>query len=314
MPHAVSRLHALINGLQTLLLMALLLGIAGVAGALLFGNQGMWLALAVALLALILEPVAASWLTLALYGARPIPPSAAPELWHMAQALATRAGLPAVPVLHYVASPMVNAFAVGNRRRSAVALTTGLLETLTPRELFGVLAHETAHIANGDLRVMGLADSVSRITALFALTGQLLLLVSLPAWVLAEVQVAWSALLLLTFSPHLAMLAQLGLSRVREYDADRKAAELTGDPEGLALALTKIERVSRGLRAWMLPGWGNPEPSWLRTHPATEARIARLMQMAQATQPTVWPVLDLAWLPPSGGRKAPRWHPSGLWR
>lgn len=314
MPHAASRLHALVNGLQTLLLMGLLLGIAGVAGALSFGSQGMWLALAIALLALILEPVAASWLTLALYGARPIHPTAAPELWHMAQELAARAGLPSVPVLHYVASPMVNAFAVGNRRRSAVALTTGLLRTLTPRELFGVLAHETAHIANGDLRVMGLADSVSRITALFALTGQLLLLISLPAWVLAGVHVAWSALLLLAFSPHLAMLAQLGLSRVREFDADRKAAELTGDPQGLALALTKIERASRSLRAWMLPGWGNPEPSWLRTHPATEARIARLMQMAQATQPTVWPALDIEWLPPSHGRRVPRWHPGGLWR
>nr|WP_319923562.1 phosphate-starvation-inducible PsiE family protein [Acinetobacter baumannii] len=56
----------------------------------------------------------------------------------------------------------------------------------------------------------------------------------------------------------IALLAQLGLSRVREFDADRLAAELTGDPQGLALALAKIERESR---AWLLPGWGKPEPS-----------------------------------------------------
>ncbi|MEK8401835.1 M48 family metalloprotease, partial [Escherichia coli] len=75
--------------------------------------------------------------------------------------------------------------------------------------------------------------------------------------------VYWPGLLLLAASPQLALLAQLGLSRVREFDADRLAAELTGDPQGLASALAKIARVSRSWRAWLWPGWGNPEPTAL---------------------------------------------------
>ena len=116
---------------------------------------------------------------------------------------------------------------------------------------------------------MGLADSVSRLTSLLAMVGQIAIVFSLPALLAGAVAVNWPGLLLLAASPQLALLAQLGLSRVREFDADRLAAELTGDPQGLASALAKIERVSRSWRAWLRPGWGNPEPSWLRTHPAT---------------------------------------------
>ena len=69
--------------------------------------------------------------------------------------LAARAGLPAVPVPHYVPSGVVNAFATGSKHHAAIALTDGLLRSLTPRELTGVLGHEIAHIANEDLRVRG---------------------------------------------------------------------------------------------------------------------------------------------------------------
>lgn len=207
---------------------------------------------------LLLEPAAASGLTLRLYGARPLHPNEAPDLWAVLRELAARAGLPAVPVPHYVPSGVVNAFATGTKHHAAIALTDGLLRSLTPRELTGVLGHEIAHIANEDLSVMGLADSISRLTHLLALLGQIMLLFSLPALLWGTVAIQWPALLLLAVSPQLALLAQLGLSRVREFDADRLTAELTGDPQGLALALAKIERESR---AWLLPGWGKPEPS-----------------------------------------------------
>jgi len=82
-----------------------------------------------------------------------------------------------------------------------------------------VLGHEIAHIANEDLRVMGLADSISRLTHLLALLGQIMLLFSLPALLWGTVAIQWPALLLLAVSPQLALLAQLGLSRVREFDA-----------------------------------------------------------------------------------------------
>lgn len=305
--------HVTANRLQTLLLLAILLGISALAGGLLFGTAGLWIALAASLVAVLIEPVAVYRLTLALYSARPIAPQAAPELWRMIRILAERASLPTLPVPYYVPSAVVNAFAVGSRRASAIALSDGLLFSLTPRELAGVLAHETAHIVHDDLRVMGLADYVSRLTGLFALTGQLTILLTLPWWITGEVDIHWPAMLLLVFSPHLALLAQLGLSRVREFDADLTAARLTGDPEGLARALGKIERASRAWQAWLLPGWGNPEPSWLRTHPATDERIRRLNALSRHTAETLWQEGDVSSPGTSPVRRSPRWHPGGIW-
>ncbi|CDI95255.1 Zn-dependent protease with chaperone function [Pseudomonas aeruginosa PA38182] len=94
-------------------------------------------------------------------------------------------------------SGVVNAFATGSKHHAAIALTDGLLRSLTPRELTGVLGHEIAHIANEDLRVMGLADSISRLTHLLALLGQLAIVLSLPALLLGVTEVNWPALLLL---------------------------------------------------------------------------------------------------------------------
>ncbi|EOM7634255.1 zinc metalloprotease HtpX [Escherichia coli] len=305
--------HRWLNRLQTALLVLTLLGIAAVAGSLLLGDGGLWLALAAAGFTLLLEPAAASGLTLRLYGARPLYPGEAPDLWAVLRELAARAGLPAVPVPHYVPSGVVNAFATGSKHHAAIALTDGLLRSLTPRELTGVLGHEIAHIANEDLRVMGLADSISRLTHLLALLGQLAIVLSLPALLLGVAEVNWPALLLLAVAPQLALLAQLGLSRVREFDADRLAAELTGDPHGLASALAKIERVSRSWRAWLLPGWGNPEPSWLRTHPATAERIERLLELAPP--PAMPPFPSARFVPEvTVSPRPPRWRTGGLWR
>ena len=305
--------HRWLNRLQTALLVLTLLGIAAVAGSLLLGDGGLWLALAAAGFTLLLEPAAASGLTLRLYGARPLYPDEAPDLWAVLRELAARAGLPTVPVPHYVPSGVVNAFATGSKHHAAIALTDGLLRSLTPRELTGVLGHEIAHIANEDLRVMGLADSISRLTHLLALLGQLAIVLSLPALLLGVAEVNWPALLLLAVAPQLALLAQLGLSRVREFDADRLAAELTGDPHGLASALAKIERVSRSWRAWLLPGWGNPEPSWLRTHPATAERIERLLELAPP--PAMPPFPSARFVPEvTVSPRPPRWRTGGLWR
>ena len=305
--------HRWLNRLQTALLVLTLPGIAAVAGSLLLGDGGLWLALAAAGFTLLLEPAAASGLTLRLYGARPLHPDEAPDLWAVLRELAARAGLPTVPVPHYVPSGVVNAFATGSKHHAAIALTDGLLRSLTPRELTGVLGHEIAHIANEDLRVMGLADSISRLTHLLALLGQLAIVLSLPALLLGVTEVNWPALLLLAVAPQLALLAQLGLSRVREFDADRLAAELTGDPHGLASALAKIERVSRSWRAWLLPGWGNPEPSWLRTHPATAERIERLLELAPP--PAMPPFPSARFVPEvTVSPRPPRWRTGGLWR
>jgi heat shock protein HtpX len=245
-PRTVLLQHRWLNRLQTGLLVLTLVGIAAAAGRLPFGEGCLWLALFAVAGALLLDPVAASALSLRLYRVRTLHPQQAHEMWALLREL------PATPVPHYVPSAVVNAFATGSKQEASIALTDGLLRSLSPRELAGVLAHEVAHIANEDLRVMGLADSVSRLTCLLALMGQIAILLSLPALLVGAAEVYWPGLLLLAASPQLALLAQLGLSRVREFDADRLAAELTGDPQGLASALAKIERVSRS----GVPGYG----------------------------------------------------------
>lgn len=306
--------HRFINRFQTALLVVVLIGISALAGSLIFGETGLWIALGACIFALLLQPAAASVLTLRLYRARPIHPAEAPDLWALVRELAGRAGLPAVPTPHYVPSAIVNAFATGSRQRSAIALTDSLLRSLTPRELAGVIAHEIAHIAHDDLRVMGLADSVSRFTSLLAMLGQVVMLINLPLLLTGAATVNWWGLLLLALSPQLALLAQLGLSRVREFDADHTAARLTGDPGGLASALAKIERISRSWRNWLMPGWGNPEPSWLRTHPATEARIARLLELSPPQQAALRPVPNYFAPGPIVISRSPRWYPGGFWR
>ncbi len=309
--------HHWANQLQTGLLVLLLLGIGGLTGSLLLGELGFWLAAGGVVFVLLFEPIAAWRLTLQLYRAQRIYPTEAPTLWHIVQTLSERAALPNAPVLYLVPSNVINAFAVGNRKHSAIALSYGLLSQLSQRELVGVLGHEIAHIVHGDLKVLGLADYVSRLTNLFSLVGQLMVVLSLPLLFIKGVQVQFNlvALLILIFSPHLAILAQLGLSRVREYNADLKAAALTGDPIGLAYALVRIETVSRSWLAVVLPGWGNPQPSWLRSHPPTQERISRLQQYAQSnTSQHILSVADMPFAPEAQlSKRAPRWQIGGLW-
>lgn len=315
---SIQHQHRWANRLQTGLLIVFLIGISSLSGSLIFGEAGLWLAIGGAIFALFLEPIAAWRLTLQLYRARPIHPEQAPNLWHAMRVLAARAELPATPVLYYVPSSMINAFAIGNRDHAAIALTDGLLSQLSQRELVGVLGHEIAHIANGDLKVMGLADFVSRLTNLFSGAGQLMLLISLPLLILEGYNLDFNlpALLILIFSPHLAILAQLGLSRVREYDADLTSATLTGDPMGLAYALARIEKVSGSWLTILLPGWGNPEPSWLRSHPPTDERVRRLQQYVNSypnRQRLMLADLTSGYVL-QGLNQSPRWRIGGLWR
>lgn len=201
----------------------------------------------------------------------------------------------------------------GSKQEASIALTDGLLRSLGPRELAGVLVHEVAHIANEDLRVMGLADSNSRLTSLLALMGQIAILLSLPAQLVGAAEVYWPGLLLLAASPQLALLAQLGLSRVREFDADRLAAELTGDPQGLASALAKIARVSRsGVLA--MAGMGQSR-ALLLAHASGNARAHRTPADVGAWPASALPLRAPHFLPESAlATRPPRWRPSGLWR
>ncbi len=279
------RRHKLRNLVQCVLLLGGMVGLLALCGFVLFGPDGvLGMALGSAL-ALAFSPRISPRLVLRLYRARELAPHELPDAFAVLDRLTERAGLDRRPRLYYIPSQMLNAFAVGGRNDAVIALTDGLLRSMSLRELAGVLAHETSHIRNNDLWLMGLADLVGRLTHLMTLVGMLLLILAIPLWLIGATNLPWLVIPLLLFAPQLTTLLQLALSRSREYEADLDAAGLTGDPAGLASALAKLERSQRG--AWeqiLMPGYRLPEPSLLRSHPPTEQRIARLREI-QATTP-----------------------------
>lgn len=284
-PHSFQE-HRLINGLQSA---ALLLGMGALMAAvgwLLGGIELMLWTAGLGVLLLALAPRIPPHLVMRMQGAVPLGRYDAPRLQATVQELAHRAGLGHVPRLYYLPSPILNAFTLGGRHEASIAVSEGLLRRLDGRELTGVLAHEISHVRNNDIRMMGLADLVVRITGVLSLMGQLLVLLNLPLLLLGEARISWLAILLLIFAPALSALMQLALSRTREFEADLGAAALTGDPHALASALAKLERASRGLLGRIFgPRPGQSQPSMLRTHPATEARIQRLRALTPAAAP-----------------------------
>lgn len=306
------------NRLQSALLLLAMAGIWALLGWSLAGPELMVIVLGAGLVALVAGLPATSRWILVLYRARPLAPAEAPQLYQLLAELSRRAGLPRVPTLHWVPSRVLNAFTVGSRQDAAVALSDGLLRTLSWRELAGVLAHEISHLMHNDLWVMALADLVSRMTHLLSLTGQVLLLVNLPLILFTQVQVPWLTVLLLILAPGITALLQLALSRQREYDADLGAVSLTGDPAGLAQALAHLERLQGNWLAHvLLPGRQVPDPSLLRTHPPTEERVRRLQDLAAEGAAAPWgPLPGTDW----GGlgeservHRPPRWRPFGTW-
>lgn len=291
---AVATKHRLMNLAQSALLLGLMALVAWVSMSAIVGPQA-GLLLAFGMVApLLLAPNLPQKLLLSAYQARRITARDAPVLVAGLAELARRVGLLRTPRLYRVPSRLPNAFAMGSPEDSVVCVTDGLLQQLDGRELAGVLAHEVGHIANRDLWIMALADVLSRLVSLVSWLGQLLLLLNLPLIAAGAVYIPWHIVALLIFSPTLMALVQLGLSRTREYDADRVAAELTGDPEGLIRALSKLERrVGRFWEEIFLPGRRIPEPSLLRTHPPTEKRIARLRQLVLPTLSGVPRAADL---------------------
>lgn len=308
--------HGLANRLQSVLLVLALVGVLMLVGFLLWGGHGLLILLSFAAVMLLFTPRVSGQMVLRLYGATPLGPERAPHLHVALEELTRRAGLRRAPMLAYVPSSMVNAFATGPRDRCVIVLTDGLLRNLNSREVVAVLAHEMAHVAHHDLWVMGLADLLSRLTHALSFIGQLAIVISLPLVMFSQVRVDWLALLVLVAAPSLSALAQLGLSRTREFDADLTAARLTGDPAGLVLALRKLERYNA---SWweraLFPGRRVPEPSYLRTHPPTEERIRRLTELApEHADP--FPSIGDPFTPPSsaGPRiRTPRWRITGLW-
>jgi heat shock protein HtpX len=307
--------HKLNNALHAALLLGGLAALLMAIGWVLGGASGLLWAGVLGGAGLLFTPRISPALILRMYNARPLPPIEAPGLYALVERLAAQAGLVRAPTLYYLPTQVMNAFSVGRRGEAVIAVTDGLLRSMPPRQLTGVLAHEIGHIRHNDMWIMSLADAVSRIVRAMSFMGQVLILINLPMYLLHSGSMPWLPLLLLVAAPSLSALLQLALSRNREFDADLEAARVTGDPLGLADALVRLEaQQTRMWRYLLWPGSPNRQPSLLRTHPNSEARIARLRALLPAAQPmaVAEPPLFAAerWAVP---QSPPRGHWHGLW-
>lgn len=307
--------HRLLNRLQSALLLLAMAGLLVLVGWLFAGVLGVAWSLVLAVTLALLSPGLSPRFILRMYQARELSPSQAPGLHRLAAELAQRAGLSRMPRLFYVASPVLNAFALGNSGQSYLVVSEGILRKLTPRELVGVLAHEISHIRHNDTSVMGLADLFSRLTGVLSTAGQFLLVLNLPLVLFSDHRINWWAILVLIAAPAVSALIQLALSRAREYDADLGAAELTGDPDGLASALHKIERYQNNVfEQILMPGRGVPDPSILRSHPHTRDRLERLKSLQpRRSARELWDREIPDFLAGAGGRHRPHWRHMGMW-
>lgn len=205
--------------------------------------------------------------------------------------MARKAGLPP-PKIYVIQDPQPNAFATGrNPRNAAVAATTGLLERLTREEVAGVMAHELAHVKNKDTLIMTVAATIS---------GAIGFLANFAMFLGGDRErpnpVAMIATMIL--APLAASIVQMAISRSREYEADRVGAEIAGNPQWLASALQKIagggkavysegaERHPATAHMFIInPLAGGFRDNLFSTHPATENRVAQLVELAAQDAP-----------------------------
>jgi heat shock protein HtpX len=278
------------NMMKTAILMAAITGLFMAIGSLLGGQQGMMLALVVALGMNFFSYWFSDKLVLKMYNAQEVDETTAPQFYGMVRELAGKAGLP-MPRVYLINENAPNAFATGrNPQNAAVAATTGIMRVLNERELRGVMAHELAHVKHRDILI-------STISATMA--GAISMLANFAMFFGGRDGEGRPAnpvvgILVMILAPLAASLIQMAISRAREFEADRGGAEISGDPQALASALQKIQRYAQGIpleaaerhpeTAQMMimnPLSGGGLRGLFSTHPATEERVARLMDMAR---------------------------------
>ncbi|MCP3720711.1 MULTISPECIES: zinc metalloprotease HtpX [unclassified Paraburkholderia] len=277
------------NWVKTAMLMAAITALFIVIGGLIGGHRGMVLALFFALAMNFFSYWYSDKMVLRMYNAQEVDETTAPQFYRMVRDLATRAGLP-MPRVYLINEDAPNAFATGrNPEHAAVAATTGILRVLSEREMRGVMAHELAHVKHRDILISTISATMAG--AISALANFAMIFGGRdengrPANPIASIAVALLA-------PIAGALIQMAISRAREFEADRGGAEISGDPQALASALDKIHRYAQGIpfpaaeqhpaTAQMMimnPLSGGGLQNLFSTHPATEERIRRLMEMA----------------------------------
>jgi len=230
--------------------------------------------------------------------ARIVTEAEAPMFYGMVRDLATAAGMP-IPRLAIAPSGQPNAFATGrNPRHAVVCATEGLLNSMPEDELRGVMAHELMHVKHRDILIGSVAAAIATAISLIANMAMWAAMFGGRGGDDDERANPLALLLVSMLAPIAASLIQMAVSRSREFEADRGAAELLGDGQSLARALERIEATAKTIPMQVAPAQayayihnplaefqgrrkGGPNMSRLfSTHPATEERIARLRAMS----------------------------------
>lgn len=278
------------NLMKTAILMAAITALFVVIGNLLGGQTGMILALLFALGMNFFSYWFSDRMVLKMYNAQEVDERSAPRFYAMVRELAQRAELP-MPKVYLIDEAAPNAFATGrNPENAAVAATTGILRVLSERELRGVMAHELAHVKHRDILISTISATMAG--AISALANFAMIFGGRDSEGRPVNPIVSIAVMIL--APLAASLIQMAISRAREFEADRGGAEISGDPQALASALQKIQAYAKG--TVLPPAEAHPETaqmmimnplhggglrSLFSTHPATEERVARLLDMAR---------------------------------
>jgi heat shock protein HtpX len=279
------------NTVKTVFLLTLLTVLLVFAGRLIGGSGGMAMALVLA----VVMNISAYWfsdrIALSMAKARPVTETEAPELFRVVRDLAVKAQLP-MPRVYVIEQAAPNAFATGrDPEHAVVAVTAGILEVVSERELRAVLAHELGHVGNRDTLVMAVVASIA---------GAISFLAQMAQWSMIfggrgdddEGMNPIGMLVGIIVLPIAAMLVQLAISRSREFGADDSGAALSNDPLALASALRKLDAYSKKVPLAVNPGVAHlfvVQPliphgmgSLFATHPPVEQRVARLERIAGA--------------------------------
>ncbi|WGF88136.1 zinc metalloprotease HtpX [Marinivivus vitaminiproducens] len=278
------------NAVRTGLLLAGMTALFLAIGAVIGGQQGALIAFLIALGTNAFAYWNSDRMVLRMHNARPVDHRNAPDLYALVADLARRAELP-VPAVYFIDTDQPNAFATGrNPQNAAVAVTRGLMQTLSRDELAGVIAHELAHVKNRDTLTMTVAATIAGAIGFLSQFG---LFFGGSSDSRNNPLGPIGAILLMILGPIAAMVIQMAISRTREYSADRLGAEISGQPLALASALARIQTVAQGRP--MMSAERNPASASLfivnpltgrgvaelfRTHPRTEERIRRLKALA----------------------------------
>lgn len=281
------------NMMKTAMLMAAITALFMTVGRLLGGHQGMVLALVLALGMNFFSYWFSDQMVLRMYNAQEVDASSAPRFYRMVEELASNAGLP-MPRVYLIEEDAPNAFATGrNPEHAAVAATTGILRALSERELRGVMAHELAHVQHRDILISTISATMAGAISMLANIAMIFGGRDDEGRPVNPIV----SILVMILAPLAASLIQMAISRAREFEADRGGAEISGDPAALASALQKIHRLAQGLP--LETAEQHPETAQMMimnplsagglrglfsTHPSTEERVERLLEMAAGLQ------------------------------